>query len=713
MLDQLLWSRATLPEGLTLLGAHLGSGNSALHQSQRWNMADNPNEWLREQSAIIDLGAQRVEVAFSQLQKEVATLGACLIGLNDSNDQCAYLVVASTGRRGLKAFDHDGNLVLVRYEQLLDGFINSLKHITPNGQTTETKTVEDVMNCFKQAAGDLSPTAKRHLFVSLMANVNINHIWTFSPTEKIKVFDEIVAQGGLRHLMGYTFGLLATPIFYILSWFILGNNVLSGRVGSQWLAIWIILLIGYIIGRLYTRKKQVELSLMVSVVIKRRMLRGMTGMALEKAKHAGPCHLLTQCYESSSFESNSVGMVLGGISALITLFIAMTALIIAQLWGFLFAFFAASAIAMVVMYKLYKIEVDWTAQRITLTHNMAELMIGHRTRRVQEDPSLRNKAQDVLLKKFLSVQTLRNKWQVLYTLVPSTWNVLGFTVLLYMFITNTDASAFVDLPAAAAVWLLINIAISELSNIYIQAIRVLVAWQNISLMLTGPPPEREFKTDLSLPNTATNQADAAAQHLLEVRDLAYNYPGRNVNVLDGFNLRLSNTDKIILEGHSGSGKSTLISLLTGIRPSSRGSILLNGIEQNMLSKEQWGSKVVMVPQFHENYLFTETLAFNLLLGAQWPAEQEQMDEARMICEELGLGTLLSTMPAGLMQVVGDMGWALSHGEKSRVFVARAILQHPELIILDESLASLDPVNSQRVLDCVEKHCKAVIIVAHP
>ncbi|MCJ8273665.1 MAG: ABC transporter ATP-binding protein/permease, partial [Psychrosphaera sp.] len=537
-----------------------------------------------------------------------------------------------------------------------------------------------------------------------------------------------IAQGGLRHLGGFIFGLLATPIFYILSWFILGNNVLSGRAGSQWLSIWTILLIGYIIARLYTRKKQVELSLMVSVVIKRRMLRGMTKMPIEQAKQTGPCHLLTQCYESSQFESNSVGMVLGAVSALITLFIAMSGLIIAQLWGLLLAFLAASSIALVVMYKLYKIETKWTTQRITLTHNMAELMIGHRTRRVQEDPALRNLAQDALLKTLLSIQTLRNKWQVMYTLVPSAWNVLGFAVLLGMFVTATDANAFVDLPAAVGIWLLISVAIAELSEIYIQAIRVMVSWNNIKSMLVDTLSAREIKNNISLPRflpdaagaspkaagaSPSAQSEASAQHLLEIRDLAYSYPGRDTTVLDGFNLILKEKDKIILEGQSGSGKSTLISLLTGIRPSSRGSILLNGIEQNMLSKQQWGAKVVMVPQFHENYLFTETLAFNLLLGAQWPAEQEQMDEASMICEELGLGTLLSTMPAGLMQVVGDMGWALSHGEKSRVFVARAILQHPELIILDESLASLDPVNSHRVLDCVEKHCKAVIIVAHP
>ena len=170
---------------------------------------------------------------------------------------------------------------------------------------------------------------------------------------------------------------------------------------------------------------------------------------------------------------------------------------------------------------------------------------------------------------------------------------------------------------------------------------------------------------------------------------------------------------ILIFGNSGSGKSTLISLLTGIRPSTRGSILLGGIEQNMVAKEQWGERVVMVPQYHENYLFTETLAFNLLLGTEWPAEPEQLEHARMICHELGLSSLLNKMPSEMMQVVGEMGWTLSHGEKSRVFVARAILQRPDLIILDESLASLDPENTHRVLACEEKHCKAVIIVAHP
>jgi ABC-type ATPase involved in cell division len=50
------------------------------------------------------------------------------------------------------------------------------------------------------------------------------------------------------------------------------------------------------------------------------------------------------------------------------------------------------------------------------------------------------------------------------------------------------------------------------------------------------------------------------------------------------------------------------------------------------------------------------------------------------------------MPAGLLQMVGETGWQLSHGERSRLYIARALLQRAELIILDESFAALDPEN---------------------
>jgi ATP-binding cassette subfamily B protein len=71
------------------------------------------------------------------------------------------------------------------------------------------------------------------------------------------------------------------------------------------------------------------------------------------------------------------------------------------------------------------------------------------------------------------------------------------------------------------------------------------------------------------------------------------------------------------------------------------------------------------------------------------------------------------MPAGLQQMVGESGWQLSHGERSRLFIARALLQKADMIVLDESFAALDPENLQRALQCVLERAPTLLVIAHP
>jgi ATP-binding cassette, subfamily B, bacterial len=108
-----------------------------------------------------------------------------------------------------------------------------------------------------------------------------------------------------------------------------------------------------------------------------------------------------------------------------------------------------------------------------------------------------------------------------------------------------------------------------------------------------------------------------------------------------------------------------------------------------------------------------TFAFNLLMGRRWPPQESDMEEAEKICRELGLGELLERMPAGLLQNIGETGWQLSHGEKSRLYIARALLQHAELIVLDESFGALDPQTLQQALRCVFDRAPALLVIAHP
>jgi ATP-binding cassette subfamily B protein len=70
------------------------------------------------------------------------------------------------------------------------------------------------------------------------------------------------------------------------------------------------------------------------------------------------------------------------------------------------------------------------------------------------------------------------------------------------------------------------------------------------------------------------------------------------------------------------------------------------------------------------------------------------------------------MPGGLLQLVGETGWQLSHGEKSRLFLARTILQDAQVIVLDETFAALDPENFQRAVECVRRRARSVLVIAH-
>lgn len=127
----------------------------------------------------------------------------------------------------------------------------------------------------------------------------------------------------------------------------------------------------------------------------------------------------------------------------------------------------------------------------------------------------------------------------------------------------------------------------------------------------------------------------------------------------------------------------------------------------------WRRRVASAPQFHENHVLQSSLAFNLLMGRRWPPSAANLAAADATCRELGLGELLGRMPAGLMEMVGETGWQLSHGEKSRVYLARALLQGADVLLLDESFGALDPETLGASLRAVLARAPTVLVIAHP
>jgi ATP-binding cassette subfamily B protein len=101
------------------------------------------------------------------------------------------------------------------------------------------------------------------------------------------------------------------------------------------------------------------------------------------------------------------------------------------------------------------------------------------------------------------------------------------------------------------------------------------------------------------------------------------------------------------------------------------------------------------------------------MGRAWPPSPKDLAEAEEVCRALGLGDLLDRMPAGMLQMVGETGWQLSHGERSRLFMARALLQGADLVILDESFGALDPATMRRCLQTAIDRAGTLLVIAHP
>ena len=367
----------------------------------------------------------------------------------------------------------------------------------------------------------------------------------------------------------------------------------------------------------------------------------------------------------------------------------------------------------------YRRRLAWTESRLKLTHNLVEVMVGHRTRLAQEARERWHLGEDQSLEHYLRLSAgMDGVASKLAALVPRGWLVIGVAALAPAYASGEASAA--SLAVGLGGILLVFRALGKLVESLASLAGAAVAWRKVA-----PLFESAARTDeAGVPSLSvlaykhagqesSRPSEPEARVVAEAHDLVFRYRGREEAVLRGCSLRIDAGERLLLEGPSGGGKSTLASLLTGMRRPDSGLLLLGGLDRQTLGLDGWRRRVVSAPQFHENHVLTETFAFNLLMGRRWPPRVEDLQEAETVCRELGLGELLGRMPGGFEQMVGESGWQLSHGERSRLFIARALLQRADLLVLDESFAALDPENLRLALTCVLKRAPALLVIAHP
>jgi ATP-binding cassette subfamily B protein len=194
---------------------------------------------------------------------------------------------------------------------------------------------------------------------------------------------------------------------------------------------------------------------------------------------------------------------------------------------------------------------------------------------------------------------------------------------------------------------------------------------------------------------------------IELEDVSFSYDGVR-KVLKNINLQIAPGEMIGLAGPSGGGKTTLINLICRFYDPLEGRILIDGVDLRHYEIEALRQKIGVVLQ--EPFLFHGTVAENIAYGN--PAAT--IDQILTAARAANAHEFIVGFPDGYDTLVGERGQSLSGGERQRISIARAILNNPQVLILDEATSSVDTETEAMIQEALDRliASRTTIAIAH-
>ncbi|MBU3056364.1 lipid A export permease/ATP-binding protein MsbA [Pseudomonas indica] len=196
---------------------------------------------------------------------------------------------------------------------------------------------------------------------------------------------------------------------------------------------------------------------------------------------------------------------------------------------------------------------------------------------------------------------------------------------------------------------------------------------------------------------------------LEVRDLSFQYPNTDKQVLNNISFTAEPGQMVALVGRSGSGKSTLASLIPRFYHHESGQILLDGVDVEDYRLRNLRRHVALVTQ--QVTLFNDSVTNNIAYGDLAGAPMEDVREA---AEAAYAAEFIERMPDGYETLVGENGVLLSGGQRQRLAIARALLKNAPVLILDEATSALDTESERHIQGALDRVMKGrtTLVIAH-
>jgi ATP-binding cassette subfamily B protein len=658
------------------------------------------DHWMEAVAQSLRIELDPLRIVAHEIRRTLLDASPAILAIG-SNDATHFVAMIRTRGRSVWLLAPDGTQVRARLNVLAAAARGS---IDPDMSARTDRLLE-------RAAFAASRRARAHSAIldQLLRGRMVDLGWTLGLPSSAPFASQLRDAGVFASARTMVAMQISQQVLSIVGWWLVGRGALEGQIERGWLIAWGLVLASAIPPRAIGSWVQGSAALRFSLLLKRRLLNGALRLEPEEVRNQGSGELLGRVMESDAVDSLATS---GGIATLLAgveVIVAASVLFLVPGGPFAAVWFIACVGIAVLLARVTSTRMlGWTVTRLEMTQDLVERMVGHRTRLAQEPREQWHDAEDEQLARYSArSQQLDRVSAWLQGALPRAWLVAGVVAISPSFVRGGSSGA--SLAVAIGGLLLGHNALAHVIAGITALLRARVAWgQARPLFDAGAREERAGSATWS---AATISKEGSA--ILEARDLHFRYPNRHEPILRGVTLKVAQGDRLLLEGPSGGGKSTLAAVLTGLRAPSAGLMLLGGLDPQTLGEAGWRRRVAAAPQFHENHLFGATLAFNLLMGRAWPPRASDIVDAEDVCRDLGLGPLLDRMPSKLLQMVGETGWQLSHGERSRVFIARALLQRADVIVFDESFAALDPVTLETVMRSVMRRAPAVVVIAHP
>ncbi|THF61145.1 type I secretion system permease/ATPase [Pseudothauera nasutitermitis] len=217
-----------------------------------------------------------------------------------------------------------------------------------------------------------------------------------------------------------------------------------------------------------------------------------------------------------------------------------------------------------------------------------------------------------------------------------------------------------------------------------------------------------MKQPVERPDGGTFISRPSFRGAIEFRDVSFSYPGQETQALRNVSLRIQPGERLAILGRVGSGKTTLEKLILGLYQPTGGSVLIDGADARQLDPAELRRSIGYVAQ--DVTLFYGTLRENIAMAAPLADDAAVLRAA----ETAGILDFVNNHPQGFDMLVGERGESLSGGQRQGVAIARALINDPPMLVLDEPTSSMDHSSEEDIKRRLGEYARGrtLIVVTH-